>query len=76
MNVLQPFSSTVWIGILLTLVAMVLVTAVLQKIQNMVTDNVSNHSSVLLIIGVVFQESRYVLDKLNLPNKTLNHTGY
>ena len=57
-NIITPFSSTVWVGLVITLAIVTLVTAVIQRLQNMVTDKSSHHSSFLILFGIIFAEHR------------------
>ena len=57
-NAILPFPPTIWVVLVVTLAIVTLVTAVIQRIQNMVIDNYSYHSSFFLLFGIIFAEFR------------------
>ena len=57
-NVISPFPSTIWIILVVTLAIVTLLTAVIQRIQNIVTDKSSHHTSFFLLFGIIFAECR------------------
>ena len=59
LNIISSFPPEIWIILLVTLVAVTLVTAVLQRIQNLVTDDPSHQSSFFRLFGIFFAECRY-----------------
>ena len=59
-NVITPFPPVIWIILLVTLVAVTLVTAAIQRVQNIITDNSSHHSSFFLLFGIIFADCRYM----------------